>query len=66
MTASCLQVLGEKPDLPSGGGDDFTADASNRKKAKLFKVGAVGTHQISTIIFFVFPQSHTVVCHYQR
>lgn len=32
------QVLGPKPDLPAGGADDLKADASNRKRAKLYKV----------------------------
>lgn len=34
----CPQVLGDKPDLPAGGSDDAVADASNRKRAKLYKV----------------------------
>ncbi|XP_077478181.1 gelsolin a isoform X1 [Stigmatopora argus] len=33
-----IEVLGEKPDLPLGTSDDIKADASNRKKAKLYKV----------------------------
>ncbi|KAJ8286307.1 hypothetical protein GJAV_G00036950 [Gymnothorax javanicus] len=33
-----LEVLGPKPDLPEGASDDITADASNRKMAKLYKV----------------------------
>ncbi|KAM8829132.1 gelsolin a isoform 2-T2 [Spinachia spinachia] len=32
------EVLGPKPDLPTGGSDDTKADASNRKMAKLYKV----------------------------
>lgn len=43
-------MLGDKPDLPSGGGDDITADASNRKRAKLYKVRALVTPQTSTFI----------------
>lgn len=34
-----LQVLGDKSDLPEGSSDDIKADASNRKMAKLYKVG---------------------------
>lgn len=34
----CFQVLGPKPDLPPGASDDVKADASNRKRAKLYKV----------------------------
>uniref|UniRef100_A0A672JT76 Gelsolin n=1 Tax=Salarias fasciatus TaxID=181472 RepID=A0A672JT76_SALFA len=33
-----LEVLGDKPDLPPGASDDIKADASNRKRAKLYKV----------------------------
>uniref|UniRef100_A0A8C5EAR1 Gelsolin n=1 Tax=Gouania willdenowi TaxID=441366 RepID=A0A8C5EAR1_GOUWI len=33
-----LEVLGAKPDLPPGASDDIKADASNRKRAKLYKV----------------------------
>uniref|UniRef100_A0A8C6WJK7 Gelsolin n=1 Tax=Neogobius melanostomus TaxID=47308 RepID=A0A8C6WJK7_9GOBI len=33
-----LEVLGPKPDLPEGVSDDTKADASNRKRAKLYKV----------------------------
>ncbi|XP_010892254.1 gelsolin a isoform X1 [Esox lucius] len=33
-----IEVLGDKPDLPEGSSDDFKADASNRKMAKLYKV----------------------------
>uniref|UniRef100_A0A8D3DJ21 Gelsolin n=1 Tax=Scophthalmus maximus TaxID=52904 RepID=A0A8D3DJ21_SCOMX len=33
-----IEVLGEKPDLPAGDADDIKADASNRKRAKLYKV----------------------------
>ncbi|XP_077593091.1 gelsolin a isoform X2 [Stigmatopora nigra] len=33
-----IEVLGEKPDLPLGTSDDIKADASNRMKAKLYKV----------------------------
>ncbi|XP_054896580.1 gelsolin a isoform X2 [Poeciliopsis prolifica] len=32
------EVLGPKPDLPPGASDDIKADASNRKRAKLYKV----------------------------
>ncbi|KAG7498523.1 hypothetical protein JOB18_011506 [Solea senegalensis] len=33
-----IEVLGPKPDLPVGDSDDIKADASNRKRAKLYKV----------------------------
>ncbi|KAF3848827.1 hypothetical protein F7725_015324 [Dissostichus mawsoni] len=33
-----LEVLGPKPELPPGASDDIKADASNRKRAKLYKV----------------------------
>ncbi|XP_033831952.1 gelsolin a isoform X2 [Periophthalmus magnuspinnatus] len=33
-----VEVLGPKPDLPEGVSDDIKADASNRKRAKLYKV----------------------------
>uniref|UniRef100_A0A673CKR0 Gelsolin n=1 Tax=Sphaeramia orbicularis TaxID=375764 RepID=A0A673CKR0_9TELE len=33
-----MEVLGPKPDLPAGASDDIQADASNRKRAKLYKV----------------------------
>jgi gelsolin len=38
-----LQVLGDKPHFPEGSSDDIKADASNRKMAKLYKVGIQGT-----------------------
>lgn len=56
ITASSLQVLGDKPDLPAGGGDDITADASNRKRAKLYKVRAVGTPRTSLLQFTSHPR----------
>lgn len=31
-------MLGAKPDLAAGASDDIKADASNRKRAKLYKV----------------------------
>ncbi|KAF7654435.1 hypothetical protein LDENG_00069430 [Lucifuga dentata] len=37
-----LEVLGPKPDLPVGASDDIKADASNRKRAKLYKVSNAG------------------------
>lgn len=37
------QLLGAKPDLPVGASDDIKADATNRKRAKLYKVREVGT-----------------------
>ncbi|XP_017280996.1 gelsolin a isoform X1 [Kryptolebias marmoratus] len=37
-----LEVLGPKPDLPPGASDDIKADASNRKRAKLYKVSNAG------------------------
>ncbi|XP_049595274.1 gelsolin a isoform X2 [Syngnathus scovelli] len=33
-----IEVLGEKPELPLGTSDDIKADASNRMRAKLYKV----------------------------
>ncbi|GCB69103.1 hypothetical protein scyTo_0005420 [Scyliorhinus torazame] len=49
--ASLRVVLGPKPDLPEGTADDFRADASNRKLAKLYKVSnaAGGEVQISLV-----------------
>lgn len=34
----CVQVLGEKPELPDTHGDDTKVDASHRKQARLYKV----------------------------
>eukprot|EP00064_Thunnus_orientalis_P007306 superscaffoldBa00000801_g7326 len=48
-----LEVLGPKPDLPEGGPDDIKADASNRKRAKLYKkVTKSKSHCIGGMISF--------------
>uniref|UniRef100_A0A8C9YW57 Gelsolin n=1 Tax=Sander lucioperca TaxID=283035 RepID=A0A8C9YW57_SANLU len=45
-----IEVLGDKPDLPVGGTDDITADVSNRKMAKLYKVSnASGSMAIALV-----------------
>lgn len=45
-----IEVLGPKPDLPAGASDDIKADASNRMRAKLYKVSnATGTMSIALV-----------------
>ncbi|XP_072771459.1 gelsolin a isoform X1 [Nerophis lumbriciformis] len=45
-----IEILGEKPDLPVGASDDIKADASNRKRAKLYKVSnASGSMTIALV-----------------
>lgn len=45
-------MLGDKPDLPVGASDDIKADASNRKRAKLYKVRELGTAQTNRFFSF--------------
>ncbi|XP_067430774.1 gelsolin a isoform X1 [Thunnus thynnus] len=45
-----LEVLGPKPDLPEGGPDDIKADASNRKRAKLYKVSNASGGMTITLV----------------
>ncbi|XP_005799741.1 gelsolin isoform X2 [Xiphophorus maculatus] len=44
------EVLGPKPDLPPGASDDITADASNRKRAKLYKVSNASGGMTVTLV----------------
>ncbi|KAL4004989.1 histone deacetylase 3 [Sarotherodon galilaeus] len=45
-----IEVLGPKPDLPAGDSDDIKADASNRMRAKLYKVSnATGAMSITLV-----------------
>uniref|UniRef100_A0A7N6AQS3 Gelsolin n=1 Tax=Anabas testudineus TaxID=64144 RepID=A0A7N6AQS3_ANATE len=45
-----LEVLGPKPDLPAGASDDLQADASNRKRAKLYKVSNASGGMTITLV----------------
>ncbi|XP_014865503.1 PREDICTED: gelsolin-like isoform X2 [Poecilia mexicana] len=44
------EVLGPKPDLPPGASDDVKADASNRKRAKLYKVSNASGGMTVTLV----------------
>lgn len=44
------EVLGPKPDLPPGASDDIKADASNRKRAKLYKVSNASGGMTVTLV----------------
>uniref|UniRef100_A0A669CQL8 Gelsolin n=1 Tax=Oreochromis niloticus TaxID=8128 RepID=A0A669CQL8_ORENI len=45
-----IEVLGPKPDLPAGDSDDIKVDASNRMRAKLYKVSnATGAMSITLV-----------------
>uniref|UniRef100_A0A8C5B1L6 Gelsolin n=1 Tax=Gadus morhua TaxID=8049 RepID=A0A8C5B1L6_GADMO len=48
--APCVQILGEKPDLPESQVEDTKTDSSNRKLAKLYKVSnAGGELEVTTV-----------------
>lgn len=44
------EVLGPKPNLPPGASDDIKADASNRKRAKLYKVSNASGGMTVTLV----------------
>ncbi|MFT7813708.1 gelsolin-like [Arapaima gigas] len=56
-----LEILGPKPDLPPGRSDDVTADASNRKLAKLYKISNASGDMTITMVAAENPFSQSAL-----
>ncbi|KAM6902714.1 LOW QUALITY PROTEIN: gelsolin-like [Xenentodon cancila] len=56
-----VEVLGPKPDLPVGASDDIIADASNRMRAKLYKVSNASGDMVITLVAAENPFSQSAL-----